>query len=249
MYSHELYREAAMAKRLSDEQLAKELERLFSQPGIAGVGAKRLLEKLRARGFSAGLARVQKWMASNETAGPAVAAPAPNTYQRQRVYDVIKPNAVHELDVLFLPRDPDGSRYALTFVDLASRFKWAYPMADKESGTVAKAIKAVYESKRVPLTWPKEVKVDAGKEFEGQVTTLLQGHGVKIRRAKKADHRAQSMIESFNGQLAKRIFGEQRSEEGRTGIIKRAWVATLPAILKEINSEKNALTKLALQRR
>ena len=234
----------ATKKRLNEAQLGKELSVLFRRPGIAGAGARRLLAKLREKGFAATLPRVQAWLQSNEAVGPQQAAPPPGTYQRQREYTVLAPNAVHEADVLFLPTDPSTrDRYALTIVDLASRFKWAVPLRDKESGTIAKALMSVYDSRKIPLTWPKQLKVDAGKEFQGAVSQMLEQHGVEVRRANKADHRAQSMIESWNGHLARLIFGEQRVREAESGVIQRAWVHNLPAILKEVNGDKNPIIR------
>ena len=37
-------------------------------------------------------------------------------------FDVTVPNEVHQADILFLPRD-NGYKYALTVVDIASRYK------------------------------------------------------------------------------------------------------------------------------
>ena len=61
------------------------------------------------------------------------------TYQRRGTkFDVPVPNQVHRADLLYLPRDrPPRSRktfkYALTVVDVASRFKEAEPLATKEA--------------------------------------------------------------------------------------------------------------------
>ena len=58
--------------------------------------------------------------------------------------DVESPNAVHQADLLFLPHDrlPKGKKvykYALTVVDVASRFKAAQPLMSKGFSEVSKA--------------------------------------------------------------------------------------------------------------
>ena len=63
--------------------------------------------------------------------------PAPRYIPRPK-FDVSSPNAVHQADLLFLPHDklPRGRKlykYALTVVDVASRYKEAEPVTSKES--------------------------------------------------------------------------------------------------------------------
>ena len=58
--------------------------------------------------------------------------PAPQYVPRPK-FDVSSPNAVHQADLLFLPHDklPRGRKvykYALTVVDVASRYKEAEPV-------------------------------------------------------------------------------------------------------------------------
>jgi len=85
-----------------------------------------------------------------------------------------RPNAVHQPDLLYLPHDRVGIgrkantfRYALTIVDVASRYKEAEPLTDNSATEVAKALSRVY--KRGPLTWPRLLQVDPGREFMGAV--------------------------------------------------------------------------------
>ena len=58
-------------------------------------------------------------------------------------FDVSTPNAVHQADLLFLPHDklPRGKKvykYALTVVDVASRYKAAEALTSKESDEVSR---------------------------------------------------------------------------------------------------------------
>ena len=59
-------------------------------------------------------------------------------------FSVSAPNEVHQADLLFLPHARPGKgkklyKYALTVVDVASRYKEAEPLSSKESGEVVKA--------------------------------------------------------------------------------------------------------------
>ena len=81
--------------------------------------------------------------------------PAPRRIPRPK-FDVSTPNAVHQADLLFLPHDTLGVgrgrktyKYALTVVDVASRYKEAEPLTSKEAAEVAAAFQRIY--KRGPL--------------------------------------------------------------------------------------------------
>ena len=65
-------------------------------------------------------------------------------------------------------------KYALTVVDVASRYKAAEPLTSKESDEVSKAFQRVY--RRGPLKWPQLLQVDPGREFMGNVTKVMQNN-------------------------------------------------------------------------
>ena len=75
--------------------------------------------------------------------------PAPKHIPRPR-FDVRTPNEVHQADLLFLPHDRPGRgrklyKYALTLVDIGSRFKEAQPLATKTAKEVAMALEKIYK--------------------------------------------------------------------------------------------------------
>ena len=96
--------------------------------------------------------------------------PAPRRVPRPK-FDVALPNEVHQADLLFLPHDLVGRktyRYALTVVDVASRYKEAEPLTSKTAAEVADGLARIY--KWSPLRWPKLLQVDPGREFMGAVS-------------------------------------------------------------------------------
>jgi len=90
-------------------------------------------------------------------------------------------------------------------VDEASRFKEAEPLTTKEASEVAAALKRIYS--RSPLSWPKLLQVDPGREFMGAVSQLLPKHNVEVRRGRVDIHRDQDIVERLNRTLAERLFG------------------------------------------
>ena len=172
--------------------------------------------------------------------------PAPRYIPRPK-FDVPVPNKVHQADLLYLPHDrPPRSRktfkYALTVVDVASRYKEVEPLTTQEAKEVAAALERIYS--RGPLKWPKLLQVDPGREFMGAVNQLLSKHNVEVRRGRVDIHRDQAIVERFNRTLAERLFGHQYGVEMRLPDDKRSteWVARLPAVISALNKEVTRLT-------
>jgi len=173
--------------------------------------------------------------------------PAPRYVPRPK-FDVSTPNSVHQAVLLFLPHGRKIYKYALTVVDIASRYKEAELLTSKDSAEVAKAFQAIY--RRSPLTWPQMLQVDPGREFMGSVTKEREGHKMYIRRSRTEIHRDQGIVERFNRTLAERLFGHQYAVEMLLpeGQRSTAWVKRLPDVVKALNNEVTSLIgkKLAL---
>jgi len=157
------------------------------------------------------------------------------------------PTEVHHADLLFLPHDKVGPRkctykYALTVVDVASRFKATKPFATREPKKVADALGNIY--RRGPLKWPKLLQVDPGREFMGAVSQLLAKHNVEVRRGRADLHRDQGIVERFNQTLVERLFGRQYAQEIRVSSGERSseCVFRLPAVVAAWNGEVTQLT-------
>lgn len=102
----------------------------------------------------------------------------------QARFDLTRPNEAHQAGLLFLPHDK-GCKYALTAIDVASRYKAAWPLKTKEASGVAKAFAQIYKGK---LNFPKELMVDPGREFMGEVKKLLSANGTTIRTGRVDIH-------------------------------------------------------------
>ena len=124
--------------------------------------------------------------------------PPPKKIIRPR-FDVSAENEVHQADLLFLPYDTvkvgrinKTYKYALTLVDLGTRYKEAEPLTSKDSKEVAMAFENIYKRH---LKYPKLLQVDHGREFMGAVTQLMAKHNVRIRRGQPEIHRHQGVVE------------------------------------------------------
>ena len=100
-----------------------------------------------------------------------------------------KPNDIHQGDLLSLPHDRYKKKmykYALNIVDVASQYKGSYQLTTKNSKKVAQAFQWIYEN--TPLTYPKTLIVDDGKEFYRDTTKLMEKHDVMIQRGDPSQH-------------------------------------------------------------
>ena len=236
----------------SNLKLNKKLEKIYYSPKGYWRGYSAIKRLSTVAGVSEEEAK--SWL--KKQAMWQIYLPAPS-YIPRPTFDVFVPNEVHQADLLFLPHDrlPRGRKtykYALTVVDVASRYKEAEPLASKESAEVATAFSTIY--KRSRLKWPKLLQVDPGREFMGEVNKLMKSKNVKIRRGETGLHRSQAIVERFNRTLAEKLFGHQYAQEylsaaasskssnARSSSRSREWVARLPNVINSLNKESTRLT-------
>ena len=237
----------------SNLKLNKKLEKIYYSPKGYWRGYSAIKRLSTVAGVSEEEAK--SWL--KKQAMWQIYLPAPS-YIPRPTFDVFVPNEVHQADLLFLPHDRllrsrKTYKYALTVVDVASRYKEAEPLATKESAEVATAFSTIY--KRSRLKWPKLLQVDPGREFMGEVNKLMKSKNVKIRRGEKALHRSQAIVERFNRTLAEKLFGHQYAQEYLSAAASskssnarssnarsREWVARLPDVINSLNKESTRLT-------
>ena len=141
-----------------------------------------------------------------------------------------------------LPHGRKVYKYALTVVDVASRYKAAEPLTSKESDEVSKAFQRIY--RRGPLKWPQLLQVDPGREFTGAVTKVMEKNKTAIRRGRTEIHRDQAIVERFNRTLAERLFGYQYAVEmnmKNSNQRSTEWVKRLPEVVSALNNEVTRL--------
>lgn len=151
-------------------------------------------------------------------------------------FSIYKPNDAHQADLIFLPND-NGFKYALTVIDVASRFKEARALKSKNSVDVAAAFSDIYT--KSPLTFPQKLMTDPGKEFMGAVKALMEKNGTTNRYGRVNIHRDQALVERFNRTLAERLFTYQTAQELKmeSGKYNREWAHRLEPVVKSLNNE------------
>ena len=154
-----------------------------------------------------------------------------------------KPNDIHQSDLLSLPHDKFKKKtykYALNIVHVASRYKGSYQLTTKNAKEVAQAFQRIYEN--TPLTYPKTLIVDDGKEFYGDTTKLMEKHDVIIQHGDPSQHHSPRIVERFNRTLADRLFTYQYHKEFEDpSKSNRERVSRLQNVVSALNNEKTRL--------
>ena len=154
-----------------------------------------------------------------------------------------KPNDIHQSDLLSLPHDKFKKKtykYALNIVDVASQYKGSYQLTTKNSKEVAQAFQWIYEN--MPLTYPKTLIIDDGKEFYGDTTKLMEKHDVMIQCGDPSQHHSQGIVERLNRMLAGRLFSYQYHKELEDPSKSNGeWVSRLQNVVSALNNEKTRL--------
>ena len=120
-------------------------------------------------------------------------------------------------------------------MDVASRNKGSYQLATKNTKEVAQAFQWIYEN--TPLTYPKTLIVDDGKEFYGDTTKLMEKHDVIIQHGDPSQHQSQGIVERFNRTLADKLFTYQYHKELEDpSKSNREWVSRLQNVVSSLNN-------------
>ena len=154
-----------------------------------------------------------------------------------------KPNDIHQADILYLPHDKFKKKtykYVLNIVDVASRYKGSYQLTTQNAKEVAQAFQWICEN--TPLTYPKTLIIDDGKEFYGDVMKLMEKLDVMIQHGDQSQHRLQGIIERFNRTLVDRLFSYQYHKELEDpSKSNREWVSRLQNVVSSLTNEKTRL--------
>jgi hypothetical protein len=164
------------------EEVALICRLLYYQPNGYFSNANKLRDACKKEGYIFKLSTVKKWL-SRQSIWQIYKSP-PKYIPRVSYGKISHLNCVHQTDILFLTHDQYKSKKriaVLNIIDMASRFKASVPLTSKKSSEVAKAFKKIYNNPNNPLTWPRLLQCDGGREFMGKTSRLMQKHNVAIR--------------------------------------------------------------------
>ena len=159
--------------------------------------------------------------------------------------NITKPNEQHQFDLVHMPHDVfEGNtyKYLLSGVDVTSRYGVAKPLMTKKSSDVAFVLGAIYKKKGA-YKYSKDLQIDNGSEFKGEVTKLFEKHSVKIRKTTtKYKHTHTAFVEAFNKNLEKLLFKPMDAKELQNPKkVSKIWVKNLDTAVKRLNNTVSSM--------
>src|SRR4051794_7938136 len=102
----------------------------------------------------------------------------PRYIQKASFNKITQPNLVHQSDLELTYDEVNEKLYmwCLTIVDVASRYKEAYPLTSKNSSEVSNTFERIYNDSSNPLNWPRLLQVS------WICSTLMERHNVTSLR-------------------------------------------------------------------
>lgn len=110
-------------------------------------------------------------------------------------YYVVKPDAVHEADLLYMDpskgRRKGTKRYILGVIDCMSRVLATAPMRKRDADETLRAFKIIYEGDKSPLKghFPKMIQSDLGSEFiNKKARDFFAQHNINLQLRRSQAH-------------------------------------------------------------
>ena len=126
--------------------------------------------------------------------------PYPRNIPSISFINITIPMEVIQADLCYMPYDQIGNKiykFVLNCVDNTTRTKWTYPLTNCDSASVAIGLEKLFNSQKCPLTWPKkDLMVDGGVKFRGDVIRLMNKYGINILIANSKE--SMGIVERFN---------------------------------------------------
>src|SRR6266487_4593063 len=228
------------------EELNSICKLLFYQCTGYHSNPRKLYNAIRDKGYNFPYKKVREWL-HNQNEWQKY-APSPKNILRVSYGKISHPNCIHMCDLLYLTNDIVNKKtykWALTIIDVASRFKCTVPLTSKNSSDVAKVFKKIYNDPSNPLVWPTLLQCNQGCEFMGETSKIMEEHNVMIRLIGAYSHRGLAIVDRFCKTLAEMLYKIQYSVESIFSDPKliRAWVKYLPEVIDYLNNYPTRLIR------
>jgi hypothetical protein len=147
--------------------------------------------------------------------------------------NIIIPAYLHQADLLYLPTDKFGFKYALVVVDVYDKKCDAVPLKLKTPEAVVSGLKKIYERKIIKV--PHVLQFDQGSEFKGAVKDYAKDNKIRLKYTLTNRHRQNAVVEAKNKAIGGYIMKYQNEKELETGKQVKGWVDALPYLIKYLN--------------
>ena len=137
-------------------------------------------------------------------------------------------------DLMILPTDKFGYKYALVIVDLADDSFDIQELKSKTPDAVLKGLKKVFTRPYIKKPYAS-LTTDAGTEFRGVFQDYLYNESIYHKTTRVGRHKQLSSVDNLIRQISSLLIGLANKQERKTGKVSKAWVKYLPKVRKELN--------------
>lgn len=148
---------------------------------------------------------------------------------------VFNAHIFYQCDLLFMP-DDKGYKYICVMVDCYDGKIDAEPLKNKDSESVLKAIKSIFN--RGILKQPFIITFDSGSEFKGEVKKYMDKNNILVKYANTGRHRQLAMVERSNQKIGTILFQRMTAQELLTGEKNTMWIDDLKGLVDVLNNNR-----------
>jgi transposase InsO family protein len=139
------------------------------------------------------------------------------------------------IDLIDFQNYPDGDYcWIMQLADHKSRFRWARPLVNKESASVAAELEPIFST----FGGPQILQSDNGREFKGEVTALCDAYRVRQVFSRPYHPQTNGLIERGQGTLKMMIRKYQEANQ------TNRWAACLGRAILQINTTHSRVIRM-----
>lgn len=137
-------------------------------------------------------------------------------------------------DLMILPTDTFGYKYALVVVDLANDEFDIEPLKSKTASATLKGLKKMFTRDYIKKPYAS-LTTDAGGEFKEEFQDYLYNESIYHKTTRVGRHQQLANIDSLIRQISGLLIGLSNKKELETGKVSKTWVKHLPMIREKLN--------------
>lgn len=146
---------------------------------------------------------------------------------------ILKPNIMHEIDVLYLPND-HGFKYLLTIIDLHNSLCDARGLKNLDITSILHSLDDIYDNS-MHLSYPNCIQADNGFH-NNQFKNWCNNNDINLKITEAYQHRQNAHVERLNQSIGKIIWLYQVNTELETGKPFTRWHNIYRDVIQEINA-------------
>lgn len=149
-----------------------------------------------------------------------------------------KANMLHQIDILYLPKDKSGLKYGLNVVDVQNSIVDGRPIETFDLNMIVRVLENIYDtSEYLHLGYPNAIQGD--QEFNKKTfKDWCNVKGINFKPTMPYRHRQNSYVENANKLIGNAIWGLVHKHQLETGKPLDNWHQYYPKIIEIINRKR-----------